>query len=120
MITLDQVAAADRLDFIHDMVAATWVPMEYQPMSGAGTSGVFRASGIGPMQVVVMDVEPFEVRRTPMLLAQHDPDLMKVAMLARGAKTVVVSQDGREARLCGRTGAAADVHVPAVAAAVLP
>jgi AraC-like DNA-binding protein len=98
LITLDQVPAADCPDFLRDMVAKTWVPMECQPDPEAPNWGEFRASGIGPMQVVVMDVMPVTVRRTPELIAQADPDLMKVVLACSDA-TTVVSQGGRQARL---------------------
>ena len=98
LITLDQVPAADRLDYLTDMVAATWVPMECQPEPDAPAWGQFRASGLGPMQVVVLDVMPVTVRRTPDLISQAAPDLLKVAMACSDG-TSVVSQGGRQARV---------------------
>lgn len=98
LITLDQVPVADRLDFLNDMVAATWVPMECRPEPEAPAWGEFRASGLGPMQVVVMDVMPVRVRRTPELISQAAPDLLKVAMACCDG-TSVVSQDGRQVRV---------------------
>jgi AraC-like DNA-binding protein len=58
----------------------------------------FRASGLGPMQVVVMDVMPVTVSRTPELIAQADPDLMKL-LLVCGDGATVVTQAGRQARI---------------------
>ena len=46
------------------MTAATWVPMECRCESG-DYQGEFRASGLGVMQVVVMDIMPITVSRTP-------------------------------------------------------
>ena len=67
LIRTDEVALADRLDYVREITAATWVPMECRAETAAtaGYWGVFRASGLGAMQVVVMDVMPITVSRTP-------------------------------------------------------
>jgi AraC-like DNA-binding protein len=97
LIRTDQVSAADRLDFVREMTAATWVPMECRAITeNADYNAVFRASGLGPMQVVVMDVMPISVQRTPELISQEDPDLLKL-VLVRGGNSCVVEQDGRQA-----------------------
>jgi hypothetical protein len=98
LIRTDQVPAADRLDFVRDLTAATWVPMECRSEHRTGYWGQFRASGLGPMQVVVMDVMPITVPRTPALISQDDPDLLKV-LLVCDTGTWVVEQGGRQARL---------------------
>jgi AraC-like DNA-binding protein len=91
------VSTADRLDFLHDMVATTWVPMECRAITdNPDYVGHFRASGLGPMQVVVMDVTPLRVCRTPELISQEDPDMLKLA-LVRGGNSCVVAQGGRQA-----------------------
>ncbi len=97
LIRTDHVSTADRLDFLRDMVAATWVPMECRAIRpDPDYLGEFRASGLGPMQVVVMDVTPLSVHRTPELISQEDPDLLKL-VLVRGGNSCVVGQDGRDA-----------------------
>src|SRR5580693_8631712 len=63
LIRTEQVPAADRMDFVRDMAADTWVPMEFRYECG-DCWGEFRASGMGPMQIVVMDIMPITVRRT--------------------------------------------------------
>jgi AraC-like DNA-binding protein len=98
LIRTDQVPVADRLDFVRELTAATWVPMECHAEHALGYEAVFRASGLGPMQVVVMDVMPITVRRTPALISRCDPDLLKVFLVCDGG-TSVVAQDGRQARL---------------------
>jgi AraC-like DNA-binding protein len=50
------------------------------------------------MQVVVMDVMPITVRRTPALISQADPDMLKI-LLACDSGGSVVEQGGRQARL---------------------
>jgi hypothetical protein len=92
LIRTDQVPVADRLDFVRQMTAATWVPMECRAECG-DYRGEFRASGLGAMQVVVMDIMPITVRRTPELISQADPDLLKMVLVC-GSNTCVVTQDG--------------------------
>jgi hypothetical protein len=46
-------------------MSTTWLPMECLPERRSGYAAEFRASGLGPMQVVVLDVPPATVRRTP-------------------------------------------------------
>jgi AraC-like DNA-binding protein len=94
----DDVPPADRPDYVREITAATWVPMECRTESSGAYWGVFRASGLGAMQVVVMDVMPITVRRTPDLISQADPDMLKM-LLVCGEGATVVTQGGRQARL---------------------
>jgi AraC-binding-like domain len=97
LIRVDHVPAADRLDFVRQLTADTWVPMECHIERGVDYWGEFRASGLGAMQVVVMDVLPITVRRTPELISQVDPDFLKVLLVCGGRSTV--EQGGRQACL---------------------
>ncbi|HEY6502321.1 MAG TPA: helix-turn-helix domain-containing protein [Streptosporangiaceae bacterium] len=97
LIRTDHVPAADLVDFLREVMARTWLPMECRPERGTDYCAEFRASGLGPMQVVVMDVPPATVRRTPALIAQADPDMLKMVLVRGGC--CVVSQGGRQARL---------------------
>jgi AraC-like DNA-binding protein len=97
LIRVDHVPAADRLDFVRQLTADTWVPMECHIERGVDCWGEFRASGLGAMQVVVMDVLPITVRRTPELISQVDPDFLKVLLVCGGRTTV--EQGGRQACL---------------------
>jgi hypothetical protein len=65
LITMDQVPAADRVDFVRQMTADTWVPMDCDSDHRASYWAEFRASGLGAMQVVVMDVMPITVAARP-------------------------------------------------------
>jgi AraC-like DNA-binding protein len=111
VIRADQVPAADRQDFLTQVTAATWVPMDCCPMYKAEYQAEFRASGLGPMQVVALEVMPVVVRRTPELISQADPDLLKM-VLVRGGNTCVVEQDGRQARLSAADIACYDTRRP--------
>jgi AraC-like DNA-binding protein len=100
VIRIDQVPAADRVDFVEDMAASMWVPMKIRPLHKADTDfcGEFRASGLGAMQVVVMEVMPADVRRTPELICQADPDMVKMVLIC-GGNSCVVEQGGRQAQV---------------------
>ena len=111
LIRTNQVPAADLVDFLREVMAKTWLPMECHPERRADYCAEFRASGLGPMQVVVMDVPPATVRRTPELISQADPDMLKMA-LVRGGNSCVVDQDGRQARLSAAEFAIYDTRRP--------
>jgi len=111
LIRTDQVSAADLVDFLRDVMAKTWMPMECHPEYRADYCAEFRASGLGPMQVVVIDVPPATVRRTPELISQADPDMLKM-VLVRGGDSCVVGQDGRQARLSAGEFAIYDTRRP--------
>jgi AraC-like DNA-binding protein len=111
LIRTDDVASADRRDYLQEITAATWVPMECRAERGGDYRGVFRASGLGAMQVVVMDVMPISVHRTPKLIEQEDPDLLKMILVC-GEGSTVVTQDGRQARLSAAEFALYDTRRP--------
>jgi AraC-like DNA-binding protein len=111
LILTDQVPAADRVDFVRQMIATTWVPMECDVERRAELRGEFRISGLGAMQVVVMDVMPLTVRRTPELISQADPDMLKL-VLVRNGNSCVVAQDGRRACLSAGEFAIYDTRRP--------
>lgn len=98
LIRTDQVPAVDRLDFVQEITAATWVPMECRSDYRADYWGEFRTSGLGPMQVVVLDIMPITVCRTPALISQADPDMLKLFLVCDGGSSVV-DQGGQQARL---------------------
>ncbi|HEY7487243.1 MAG TPA: helix-turn-helix domain-containing protein [Streptosporangiaceae bacterium] len=111
LIRTEEVSAADRLDFVREMTATTWVPMECRALFGAEYEGEFRASGLGAMQVVVMDIRPITVSRTPELISQADPDMLKM-VLVRGGNSCVIDQGGRQARVSAGEFAIYDTRRP--------
>jgi AraC-like DNA-binding protein len=99
LIRVDDVPASDRPDFVEQLVAATWVPMECRSEHWADFSGDFRVSGLGAMGLVaIRGTRPLTVRRTPQLISQADPDMLKI-LLVCGGNTCVVEQGGRQAHL---------------------
>jgi AraC-like DNA-binding protein len=110
LIRTDHVAPADLVDFLRQVMTRAWLPMECRPEAPVNYDAEFRASGLGPMQVVVMDVPPATVSRTPALIAEADPDLLKMVLVRGGS--CVVSQDGRQARLTAGGFALYDTRRP--------
>jgi AraC-like DNA-binding protein len=111
LIRIDQVPAADRLEFAREMNAAIWVPMECRSEYLADYRGEFRASGLGAMQVVVMDIMPITLSRTPKLIAEADPAMLKM-LLVCGDGISVVEQGGQQARLSAGDFAFYDTRRP--------
>ncbi len=112
LIRTDEVPAAHRFDFMREMTAATRVPMECHVERWAEFSAQFRASGLGAMQVVLIDgLMPMTVRRTPALISQRDPDLLKLFLVCDG-NPCVVAQEGRQARLSAGEFAIYDTRRP--------
>jgi hypothetical protein len=81
LIRTDGVSAGDRFDFVRGISATTWVPIQFQSEHCADYWGQFGASGLGAMQVVVLDVMPVTVRRTPGLISQAGPDQLKLLLV---------------------------------------
>ena len=111
LIRTDQVPAADLVDFLREVMAKTWLSTGCRPEHRTNYCAEFRASGLGPMQVVVMDVPPATVCRTPELISRADPDMLKM-VLVRGGDSCVVSQDGRQAHLSAGEFAIYDTRRP--------
>lgn len=111
LIRTDQVPPADRLDFVSQISAATWVPMVCRSEHRAVYSAEFRASGLGAMQVVVIDTMPITVCRTPRLISQADPDMLKMLLVCSGGSSVV-NQGGQQARLSAGEFAFYDTRRP--------
>ena len=115
LIRTDVVPAADRVAYIQQITATTWVPMECRADSRRDYHAEIRASGLGPMQVAVLDIEPITVRRTPALISQADPDLLKLFLVCDGGPSVVVQGD-QQARLSAGEFAVYDTRRPYVVA----
>jgi AraC-like DNA-binding protein len=112
LIRTDEMPPDGRLEYLHEMTAATWVPMECRPEYRACDYWAeFRASGLGAMQVVVMDLMPITVRRTSKLISRADPDLMKVLLACDGGSSIV-DQGGQQARISSAEFAMYDTRRP--------
>lgn len=91
--------AADRFEFLREAVAEVWVPMDLRSEHQADYRAQIRTSELGAIQVSVANLQPITVNRTPALIREADPDLLKVVGLVRGTGSGWVSQGGRQARL---------------------
>ena len=112
LIRTDDVPKADRLDFVREMSATMWVPMDCCALGEhADYAEQFRVSGLGAMQVVVMDVMPIIVRRTPELISQADPDMLKMVLVC-GGNSCVIEQGVRQAPLSAGEFAIYDTRRP--------
>ncbi|HVT67513.1 MAG TPA: helix-turn-helix domain-containing protein [Trebonia sp.] len=98
VIRTDQVDQADIVDFMRDAIAKTWMPMDINYGRRRDYFAEFRASGLGPMQVVLLDVLPIQVTRSPAMISQADPDMLKMVLVCSG-DSCVIEQGGRQARL---------------------
>jgi len=85
--------------------------MECRSEHRADYWGEFRTSGLGPMQVVVLDIMPITVRRTAALISQADPDMLKLFLVCGGGSSVV-DQGGQQARLSAAEFAFYDTRRP--------
>lgn len=99
LIRVHELPASERFDILHELAGQLWVPMEFRTDRHADYRGVLRASGLGAIQVVVLDIQPITVSRTPRLIRRADPDLLKLVLSVQGRGSVVVTQDDRQARL---------------------
>lgn len=97
LIRIDHLPAAERFEFWREVTSRTWVPMETCTDDRPNFWAQLRSSGMGAVQVNVLTCRPQSVHRTPRLIRQSDPDMLKIVMLLRGS--CVVEQDGRQARL---------------------
>ena len=112
LVRVDELPAAERFDFLRELVAQTWAPMECHSDHRTDYRALLRSSGLGAMQVVVMDILSIKVCRTPKLIGSADPDMLKLLMPVRGTGSYVVTQDGRQARLCPGEFALYDIRRP--------
>lgn len=88
LVRTDERPADERMDFVRQMSAALWVPMDFH--TDGELRGEFRASGLGAMQVVAMDLAPrLTVTHTRAHIAQCDPDMLKACMMLGGGRAVV-------------------------------
>jgi AraC-like DNA-binding protein len=97
LIRLEDRAADERMDFLREVTPTMWVPMEVTA-EGADVHGELRASGVGAMQVVVMDMMPVTVTRSARHVEEADPDMLKLLLIG-GASPGVLNQGGRQAVL---------------------
>jgi AraC-like DNA-binding protein len=110
LIRLEDRAADERMDFLRAITPAMWVPMEVTA-EGPEVRGELRASGVGAMQVVVMDMMPVTVSRSARHVEEADPDMLKLLLIG-GTSPGVLNQGGKQAVLAPGEFAFYDTRKP--------
>ncbi|MFE9773571.1 helix-turn-helix domain-containing protein [Streptomyces sp. NPDC005931] len=93
----DSVAADQRLDYWHDVIGRTCVPLHISPTVDTPFRGRITTSGLGRVQISTVEGDANRVRRTTRLIAEADRGYVNVGVQGRSPGLVV--QDGREALL---------------------
>jgi AraC-like DNA-binding protein len=94
----DDVPAASRVDYWHDVVGEAIGPLDLRIRGGLDGRDRLAVEGLGPVVVGELSAgSPAEVRRTERHIRRDDTDLCKVQVLHAGRG--VVDQDGRQAAL---------------------
>lgn len=118
MVRTAEVPAADRLDFWHDTVCHTLVPLRMSTDYAGDYQGVLMHRDLGAGQLVDKTACPLVVERTTRLIRASDPGLYKIELQLRGASVLV--QDGRETLLRPGQAAVVDTGRPYHMAAGYP
>ncbi|MEV4040794.1 helix-turn-helix domain-containing protein [Streptomyces umbrinus] len=93
MVSTAEVAAGERFAFWREVNAKLWVP--YDLRCSPEVEGAFQAcagvSEFGAVQATLMTSMPYAVHRTPKLIRQADPEVLKLSCLVRGE--AMITQD---------------------------
>jgi len=93
----DAVPVAARADYWDQVIDGTPFPLEGRPSDGPGFNATLRTGELGVVKVIEASTPAGECRRTRRMIRRSNPDLHQIGVIVRG--TVVVEQDGRQARL---------------------
>jgi AraC-like DNA-binding protein len=118
MIRTAEVPAGDRLDFWHDTVCDTLVPLRMRAESADDYRGMLMHRDLGAAQLVDMSAYPLFVERTQRLIRVSDPGVYKLELQLRG--TSVLTQGDRETLLGPGQAAVVDTGRPYRMAAGYP
>lgn len=111
LIRADDVPAADRVDAWLGVVRDTLGPLDVRMDRDVPLHGQIEAARLGPLGVGGIKTRtPHSVHRTPRLIRRDDPELYRVVLAVSGS--VLLRQDGREARLNGGDMAIYDFSRP--------
>lgn len=108
-IRTDHLPVAERPDYLRQLVPQVWAPMSFR--SEHDYRGEIRASGLGPMQVAVMELMPITVHRTAHEISESDPDLVKMLLVCGGGRAVI-EQGGQQVELSPGDFACYDMRRP--------
>jgi AraC-like DNA-binding protein len=97
LVSTAGVLVREREEVWRDAVADTFVPLDFTFPAAPTFHGEIVGEVLGRMAVTRVTAGPHQAERTERLVARSDTPFYKVAMPLQGQ--VLVSQDGREARL---------------------
>jgi AraC-like DNA-binding protein len=90
VVSTAEVSAGERFTFWREVYSKLWAP--YDLRCDPQTESRFRAqvgiSEFGPVQAVLLTTMPHTVDRTPKLIRQSDPEVLKLVCTVRGGATV--------------------------------
>lgn len=94
--------AGERFEYWREMACQVRLaPVEVRSDNQAGFRCALRYSDLGATRVSLFTASSYQVRRTPRLIRQSDPERLSVGMVLGGHATV--SQSGRQARVPSST-----------------
>ncbi|WP_328842955.1 helix-turn-helix domain-containing protein [Streptomyces sp. NBC_00258] len=99
VVSTAEVAAGERFAFWREVSTKLWVPYDLRcdPQLENGFKAQVGISDFGAMQATLLTTMPHTVHRSPKLIRQADPEVLKVGCIVRGGATV--TQDGQHADL---------------------
>jgi len=112
VLRAEDVPAAARLEYVHDVIGAALGPLEVRTGPGNEVPDQVRAANLGALVVGEVSASgPGGADRRRRHVQAMDADLCKVDLVAQGE--VVVEQDGRQARLRAGAFSFVDLSRPA-------
>ncbi|MFF3712876.1 helix-turn-helix domain-containing protein [Streptomyces phaeochromogenes] len=99
VVSTAEVAAGERFAFWREVSTKLWVPYDLRcdPQLENGFRAQVGISDFGAMQATLLTTMPHTVHRSPKLIRQADPEVLKVGCIVHGGATV--TQDGQSADL---------------------
>ncbi|WUR85859.1 helix-turn-helix domain-containing protein [Streptomyces phaeochromogenes] len=99
VVSTAEVAAGERFAFWREVSTKLWVPYDLRcdPELENGFRAQVGISDFGAIQATLLTTMPHTVHRSPKLIRQADPEVLKVGCIVRGGATV--TQNGQSADL---------------------
>ncbi|TYD00596.1 helix-turn-helix domain-containing protein [Arthrobacter echini] len=91
------LTCSEKFDAWRDAVNTAFVPLEASTVHTAAFDGHLISQNLGDIQLCEVAGSPLQVSRTTRMIAQSDPNMIKLGLQLRGY--CLVAQDGREAAL---------------------